>query len=222
MGRRGPRPKPTALIRAGSCSWRGHRNRHEPRPPAGNPPCPKWLDPEAKKMWRRVLRHLQAVNLLTPLDGNILARYCESWVRYKRAVLFLRQYGETYRINRPDGTLACLLPFPQAVMASKLSAELLRMEQELGFSPSARSRIVVYPGMAPKSPEERERDAELRKLFEGGGPAKPRRARRSPDDPGPRREVFAERGRESRAPPESPPNPQRDGPPEHRGDALTA
>ncbi len=182
MGRRGPRPKPTALIRASSRTWRGNRNRHEPAPPPGNPACPKWLDPEAKKVWRKVLKHLQIMKLLTPLDGNILARYCETWVRYKRMLLFLRQYGETYRITRPNGTLACLLPFPQAVMVSKLSGELLRMEQELGFTPSARSRIMVVAPPTVQPSSDPVRDARLRQLFEGGGPAKPRKPPWNKDD----------------------------------------
>ncbi len=174
MGLRGPRPKPTALIRQSSCSFRGWINKGEPMPTPGRPACPKWLDPEAKKMWRKLLPHLELMRVLTVADGNALARYCETWARWKRLVLFNRQYGETYQIKRPDGNLACFLPFPQTVLLGRIGQELTRLEQEFGLTPSARSKITLSPIPVRMTPTRWQHNDMMRRLFEGGGPAPPR------------------------------------------------
>ena len=56
MGKRGPRPTPTAVLRARG-SRRADRNpdRLEPEPPPGPPECPAWLNADAKVVWDQMV-----------------------------------------------------------------------------------------------------------------------------------------------------------------------
>jgi len=83
------------------------------------------------------------MRVLTRIDGNALARYCQLWARWKKAELFAQKHGEVYPLKDESGRTKCLMPFPQVAIANKLAAQLTRLEQEFGMTPSARTRISV-------------------------------------------------------------------------------
>jgi P27 family predicted phage terminase small subunit len=60
------------------------------------PKCPAWLSKEAKKEWRRVAGPLYRAGLLTELDKNTLAMYCQTWGRFEQCQKILAQEGDTY------------------------------------------------------------------------------------------------------------------------------
>ena len=170
MGKRGPRPKPNRLKQLQG-SWRGNINKREPKPDPAVPPCPKWLDFYAKRVWRRLVKQLVACGLLTSIDGNLFARYCRTYSRYRRAEEFIEKYGETYPLKTADGKVKFFATFPQVHTAARLSDQLSRMEQELGLSPSARSRIEIKP---LPTPQERAQGEDIRAFFAAGGVDRPR------------------------------------------------
>jgi len=140
MGRRGPVPKPSAVLQMQG-TYRPHRRRGEPQPIAGRPRCPEWLDKEAKVAWRQLVPMLESMGVLTRVDGNALARYCQLLSRWKKAELFLQKHGEVYALKDEQGNTRCLVQVPQVAIANKLAQTLTRMEQEFGLMPSARARI---------------------------------------------------------------------------------
>jgi P27 family predicted phage terminase small subunit len=144
MGQRGPRPVPTAVLKARG-SARAGKNKKEPAPPPGRPACPDWLDDEAKQVWAQVIPLLEEMGVLTRADTNALARYCQLFARWKKAELFIQRFGESYPCKSGNGIVKCFLPFPQSGLSLKLSIALTRLEQEFGLTPSARSRIEVDP-----------------------------------------------------------------------------
>lgn len=74
--RRGRKPIPTEIkILEGNPSKRP-LNTHEPKPLKKAPPCPKWLEAEAKKEWRRLAKALEAMGVLTEADMAAFAGYC--------------------------------------------------------------------------------------------------------------------------------------------------
>ncbi len=81
-------------------------------------------------------------------DRNALARYCDAWSRWQNAAAFLDKHGDAYPIKGTDGTLKYMQQFPQVSIYHKLAAVLLRLEQEFGMTPSARTAIVVKPDEA--------------------------------------------------------------------------
>ncbi len=77
MGKRGPKPTPTAVLKLrGSTLVTGRREAAEVQGPAGTPDAPEWLDEEARAAWDRIVPLLEGMGVLTRIDGNALARYC--------------------------------------------------------------------------------------------------------------------------------------------------
>src|SRR6266404_4941253 len=144
MGKRGPSPTPTAVIKLrGSTLVSKRREVSEARGPVGRPDPPDWLDTDAKAMWDQLLPHLENMGVLSPIDGNALARYCRLWSRWRKAEAFIDQRGEIYPLKDEGGQVKCFQQWPQVAIASKLALQLTRLEQEFGMTPSARSRIQV-------------------------------------------------------------------------------
>src|SRR5262249_42754142 len=78
---RGRKPKPTRLKEMLGNPGKRALSTGEPVPEAAIPSCPRFLDKEARKEWRRAAPELYALGVLTNLDRAALAAYCESWSR---------------------------------------------------------------------------------------------------------------------------------------------
>ncbi len=130
MGRRGPKPTPTAMLRlTGS---RELESRHaEPKPALGAPTPPKWLNREARAEWRRVCPELVALGVLALIDRAVLVGYVEAWSSYVGAVAAAKVRGST------DGGRRTA----EALELRDSRAAYLRFAQDLGLSPSARVRM---------------------------------------------------------------------------------
>ncbi|MBK8270175.1 MAG: phage terminase small subunit P27 family [Planctomycetes bacterium] len=149
MGRRGPSPTPTPILKLrGSTLVTKKREKAEVRGPAGLPECPDWLDSEGQAAWEQIVPLLSAMGILTRIDANALGRYCRLWTRWKKAEEFITKNGDVYPLKAEDGKIKCLMQFPQVSIAMKLAQQLTRLEQEFGMTPSARSRIQLQNGTA--------------------------------------------------------------------------
>ncbi|MBV8780746.1 MAG: phage terminase small subunit P27 family [Phycisphaerae bacterium] len=144
MGRRGPAPTPTAILKLRG-SWRGNVNRREPKPATGAPPCPMWLSPAAKEVWDQMIDQMASLNMVTQVDEKALARYCDAFIRWKAAAAFLDKNGEVYTLKDAAGKVKCVMPFPQMSTYKGMAVLLLKLEQEFGLTPASRSRIQVSP-----------------------------------------------------------------------------
>ena len=79
MGRRGPPPTPTEILTLhGSKLVNQCREQTEAKGPAGKPTCPNWLAKDAKKAWKQIVPMLETMHMLSRIDANALARYCET------------------------------------------------------------------------------------------------------------------------------------------------
>ncbi len=86
---------------------------------------------------------LHGMRVLTQVDQHALARYCQLWARWREAEEFLDKRGATYSVRDKDGNIVALKKYPQVVIASDLADKLLRLEQQFGLTPSARTRLEV-------------------------------------------------------------------------------
>ena len=141
----------------------------ELRPPVEVPGCPKHLNDEAKREWRRITRHLEALGLISQIDRAALAGYCSTWADYvwaERRIAALNgadptrptpegqaadQTGERGRIwDTPSGYKQISVPMQIRNRALEMMAKFLA---EFGMSPAARSRVtpsdvqLPLPGM---------------------------------------------------------------------------
>lgn len=106
-------------------------------PEKGWPQCPEWLSEEAVVVWERVAATLDGMGVLTVADGEILARYADMWVWHRQCREFVEENGAF--CTAPMGPK----DHPEARRAERLAQQLLRMEAEMGLTPSGRTRIRV-------------------------------------------------------------------------------
>ena len=143
MGRRGPPPTPTRLRMLRGNPGKRPVNQSEPEPRKDTPRCPVWLSDEAKKVWRRMVPELKRMSILTVVDGDALAAYCQTYARWKGAEEFLAKHGEVYSLRDDNGRIKYMQPFPQVSIARHNLQLLKSYQQEFGLTPSARTRIDV-------------------------------------------------------------------------------
>ena len=137
MARRGRPPKPTALkILAGNPGKRP-LNPNEPKPAPGAPPCPAWLHKYAKAEWRRVVKVLLPLGLVTQADLAGLASYCTAYAELRLASETLEREGRTVKAGE------LTRPHPAAAQQKSALAALRGWSQLFGLDPSSRSRLSV-------------------------------------------------------------------------------
>lgn len=151
MGRRGPKPAPTALR-----ILRGDRpdriNRNEPKPPAGIAKPPEWLTGEALAKWNDLAPQLLTTGVLTIIDVEALARYCSIWQEWRKHLGLIQRGADVLVIRDNEGKVRYTQVGPSASLVNKYGAALLRLEQEFGLTPAARSSIRVGERAEPSDP----------------------------------------------------------------------
>jgi len=138
MAQRGRKPTPTAIKELEGNPGKRPLNENEPRPTKKAPACPKWLEPEAKKEWRRLAKQMETIGILTEVDMAAFASYCQAYARWKEAEEFLTQHGTI--VKTPSGYWQMV---PQVSIAQTYNKIMTKIAAEFGLTPAARSRIVA-------------------------------------------------------------------------------
>jgi len=141
MATRGRKPRPTALKVLEGNPGKRKLNEKEPRPEKIAPSCPKWLESEAKKEWRRLAKKMEAIGILTEMDMAAFAGYCQAYARWKEAEEFITQHGTIVRT--PSGYWQQV---PQVSIAQTYLKVMNRFAEQFGLTPASRSRIVADSG----------------------------------------------------------------------------
>ena len=145
MGKRGPAPQPAEILRARGSTLAKRRAKLGPASSRVRPACPEWLDLAARRSWKEIVPLLDAAGLLSKIDRNVLARYCQTWARWVAAEVELAG-GQLIEVTttRRDGSVTTKLEaHPASVLADRLSSQLGRLEGKLGISPADRVRVVA-------------------------------------------------------------------------------
>jgi P27 family predicted phage terminase small subunit len=147
---RGRKPVPTALkILRGNPGQRP-LNLNEPQPEALEAKVPPELaaldDKEARKEWRRTIVPAIERRQITAADRAVALAHCLLWAEWRRLALEAAVsptviIGED---NRPHSN-------PLRRMAHQTLEKLLRVDVELGLTPSSRSRVKVTDAKTPAS-----------------------------------------------------------------------
>ena len=143
---RGPPAKPThlKLLRGNP----GHQvlNKHEPQPtlPDKPPEPPDDLIGYAREEWYRIVVEAFRLKLVTSVDIQPLAAYCDAYQRWRSAREKLAAMAEN------DPLMAGLLvktkaggaaPNPLVFLVQSAARDMVRFAGEFGLTPAARSRI---------------------------------------------------------------------------------
>lgn len=107
-----------------------------PRVASEVPPCPRHIDTEAKREWRRVTKELHASGMLAKIDRAALAAYCQSWSRWVEAEENTRKAGLVVKTKNGHPMLN-----PYLTIANEAMRQMLKYLTEFGMTPSSRSRV---------------------------------------------------------------------------------
>ena len=141
MATRGRKPTPTALKVLEGNPGKRKLNDREPKPEKKAPSCPMWLEPEAKKEWRRLAKQMEAIGILTEIDRAAFAGYCQAYARWKEAEEFISHHGTIVRT--PSGYWQQI---PQVSIAQTYLKVMNKFAEQFGLTPASRSRIVADTG----------------------------------------------------------------------------
>ncbi len=136
MGKRGPKPLPTAVKRLRGTDQPCRSNPSEPPVIPGAPDPPEFLDDVARAEWDRLVPELVRRGLLEVIDRAVLTTYTTAWSQLARAEYALRVEGGVL-----IDTHGRSFTSPYTQLAASARAQLLAAARELGLSPSARTTV---------------------------------------------------------------------------------
>jgi P27 family predicted phage terminase small subunit len=135
MGRRGPKPQPTALRLLRGNPGKRAVNHEEPVPPPGEDTdwaCPAAFGDAARVEWERQVGILRDIGVLTLADRTIFEVYCQ-------AVGDLGDAQKALDVLAKAGAHQAAAQVRDQVM--KLRMQVKQLAAELGVTPSSRSGV---------------------------------------------------------------------------------
>jgi len=148
MATRGRKPTPTAIKELEGNPGKRPLNSNEPKPDTTAPKCPKWLEPEAKKEWKRLSIEMERIGILTKVDMAAFAAYCQAYARWQEAEKFITEHGTIVRT--PSGYWQTV---PQVSIAQTYMKIMEKLAEQFGLTPSSRSRIIAGNQEGPAEDE---------------------------------------------------------------------
>lgn len=142
----GPRPIPTHLKVLRGNPGKQKLNREEPEPtlPPAPPEPPPYLTGYAREEWERLSTELFRLKLLTVVDIQPLAAYCQAYDSFRTATEKIKEMAVR------DPVMGALMiktrhnsfmQNPLFLTARQSANDMVRYASEFGFTPAARSRI---------------------------------------------------------------------------------
>lgn len=142
MGKRGPRPTPTNVLKMRG-SWRGDERKNEPQAVIEIMSRPRHLKGREIAIWKYIVQALLEIRVITRLDRSAIARYCQLEAMFRDTMDFIDKNGTTYPIRDADGNVVSMRLFPQTHLALKLCDQIIKLESHFGLTPASRTRIEV-------------------------------------------------------------------------------
>lgn len=136
MGRRGPRPTPTAILKL-----RGSRRAGRPgavEAPPSRPRRPSTLSPGAAVAWNRLVPELDRLGVIAQVDGTALVLLCETIALWEHATAEMNRIG---LVIKADGHMR---RNPYLLIASRAGDQVVKLLAEFGLTPSSRSRVQAH------------------------------------------------------------------------------
>ena len=116
-------------------------NKSEPKPAADAIAPPEWVTGVSLDKWNEVVPKLIGMGVMTNADVDTVARYCTMHEQYVKYLEQVRRGLDVLVIRDEKGKVKYMQSTPAATMMTKLAASMLRIEQEFGLTPSARSGL---------------------------------------------------------------------------------
>lgn len=135
-GRKGRPPKPTHLkVIEGNPGKR--RLAPSVKAPPQKPRAPEWLTPYAKTTWRRLVPLLDDLGVLSAVDRDTIAGYCEAVSTFKSATEAIAKTGVLVQGRRKGEAIKN----PALQIQRDASRLIATYSAMFGLSPSDRQRL---------------------------------------------------------------------------------
>ena len=142
----GPPPKPTPLKELEGYPDKKKKPAAEPKPKklvAINPSS--WLKEDAKKLWKQYAPEFQRLGLLTVVDKDKFAAYCQALADFIRLCQEIDQEGELVIGTNKTG-VSYSMTNPKVTMREYAFSRLYKLGNLFGDSPAARVKLSVEEG----------------------------------------------------------------------------
>ena len=104
----------------------------------------------AREKWDNVVPKLIGMGVMTNADVDTIARYCTMHEQFVKYLDQCRRGLDVLVIRDDAGKVKYMQSTPAATMMTKLAASMLRIEQEFGLTPSARSGLSATKQEGPQ------------------------------------------------------------------------
>lgn len=107
--------------------------------------CPTWIDTEAKKEWKRIIKLLQAEHKdFTEKDLKALEGYCVSYSEWKKCSTYIKENDFTYKLKNGYEQQR-----PEVSIGNKAQVEMRSWMKELGLTEASRARMNKNVPLSP-------------------------------------------------------------------------
>ena len=145
MGKRGPKPSPTALLKLRG-SWRGETREGEPVPPVVEVAAPAWLSEKAAAHWSGIASMLAGLGLMAEVYSPALALMVDALADYIA-------HSEAAKVEPSVLVSPAGVSYINPVYTLKERAwdRVLKIVREFGMTPSAITSVKSAKSEKPKA-----------------------------------------------------------------------
>ena len=147
---KGRKAIPNKIIKLRGGTEYTHRpERNEIDLPAKVPSCPSHLDSEGKKEWKKVVKLLEEMGVITEIDQTTLSIHCEAYSRWIQAKKKIQEDGMVYwrgRKEDKDGNVlneGVASANPYIKILEEAEKQMIRVGSLFGLSPSSRASLSI-------------------------------------------------------------------------------
>lgn len=149
---RGRKPIPTLLKFSRGNPGKRRLNEDEPQPGELSPKVPEEIsDPVAREEWVRMIAPAIAIGHITASDRTMAIAHCELFATWRSQLADAVKHPHVVAV----GANKYPTPNPARVMANKTLLMLAKVDAELGFTPSSRSRVAAAKKTSTNKKKER-------------------------------------------------------------------
>lgn len=110
-------------------------------PETAAPTCPDHLTADAKSEWKRIVKDLVTLGVVTKIDRAALAVYCQAWADWKTARKKIAEMKDAGFVEATPSGYKQISAWMQA--ANRAEDRMLKAGALFGMNPSARTSLEV-------------------------------------------------------------------------------
>jgi len=144
-------PKPTKLKLLTGTAQPCRINKNEPKLEAKAPSCPRHLKGKKRWAYRRLIRIIDPMKVMTRADAVALELAAEAYAEMVEASEVVEENGFTYESEKEDGGIL-IKTRPEVLIRSDAWRRLEKMISHFGISPSSRTKVSVVEKLKEQDP----------------------------------------------------------------------